>query len=135
MVDRCRHGLHFGVLVGNGVPFPGPECLGERATKSGLTEGAEGDTERARQVVQGHFSRELGGGGKTGHAVIARLQEAEDAVKASDFVKGRLIVATTSPAAAMSFFQIRMAQLQPLPHVMLPPVTDEENDKLCTMVS
>jgi len=47
MVDCCRHGLHLGVLVRDGVAFPGPERLCEGTTKGGLTQGAEGDTERA----------------------------------------------------------------------------------------
>jgi len=52
-------------------------------------------------------------------------------VKASHILKSRLVVATTSPVAAMSSFQGRMARGQPLPRVILAVGRD---DKFRTMV-
>jgi hypothetical protein len=55
----------------------------------------------------------------------------EEAEKASHLVKRRLVVATTGPAAAMSFIQGRMARLQLLPRVV---VTVGRDDEFRTMV-
>ena len=52
-------------------------------------------------------------------------------MKASHILKSRLVVATTSPVAAMSSFQGRMARGQPLPRVILAVGRD---DKFRTMV-